>query len=71
MITAYGTIEENLKKLKTEMKKSIEEKQKNVIERLTTEMNDKKKTSWGYINSNWSFKLVDSTFIYRIWIQIM
>ena len=43
MITAYGTIEENLKKFKTEMKKSIEEKQKNVIERLTTEMNDKKK----------------------------
>ena len=33
--------EYNLKKPKTDIKKSIEEKYKNVIERLTTEMNDK------------------------------
>ena len=39
----YNITEDNLKKLKTEIKKSIEEKYKNVIERLTTEMNDKEK----------------------------
>ena len=36
-------MEDNIKKLKTEIKKSIEEKYKNVIERLTAEMNDKEK----------------------------
>ena len=34
---------DNLKKLKTETKKSIEEKYKNVIKRLITEINDKEK----------------------------
>ena len=42
-LTAYDVMEDNIKKLKTEIKKSIEEKYKNIIERLTTEMNDKEK----------------------------
>ena len=42
-LTAYDKINDNLKKLKTEVKKSVEGKYKNVIERLTTEMNDKEK----------------------------
>ena len=42
-LTAYDIIKDNLEKLKTEIKKTIEEKYKNVIERLTTEMNDKEK----------------------------
>ena len=41
-------IEDNLKKLKTEIKKPKEENNKNVIERLTTEMNDKKHVLWIY-----------------------
>ena len=41
-------IEDNLKKLKTEIKKQKEENYKNVIERLTTEMNDKKHVLWIY-----------------------
>ena len=36
-------MEGNRKKLKTEIKKSLDEKQKNVIERLATEMNDKER----------------------------
>ena len=36
-------IEDNLKKLKTEIKKSQEENYKDVIQRLTIEMNDKEK----------------------------
>ena len=53
----YDIIEGNRKKLKTEIKKSLEEKYKNVIERLTTEMNDKEKR-FVYIStltgvSNW------------------
>ena len=28
-----------------------------------------KNTSYGYINSNWSFNLVDGTFNDRIWIR--
>ena len=39
----YTIIEDNREKLKTEIKMSLEEKYKNVIERLTTEMNDKEK----------------------------
>ena len=40
----YGIIEDNLKKLKTEIKKKRkEENYENVIQRLTTEMNDKGK----------------------------
>ena len=39
----YHVIEENLKKLKTEIKKSKEENYKYGIERLATEMNDKEK----------------------------
>ena len=39
----YTIIEDNRKKLKIEIKKSLEEKYKNVIEKLTTEMNDKEK----------------------------
>ena len=35
--------EDNLKKLKTKIKKSIEEKYKSVIEKLTTKMNDEEK----------------------------
>ena len=42
-LTAYDIIEDNLKKLKTEIKKPIEEKCKNVIERLTKKMNHKEK----------------------------
>ena len=42
-LTAYNIIEYNLKKLKNEMKKSVEVKYKNIIERLTDEMNDKGK----------------------------
>ena len=38
----YDIIEDSLKKLKTEIKKSIEENYKNVIKRSTAEMNDKK-----------------------------
>ena len=38
----YDIIEGSLKKLKTEIKKSIEENYKNVIKRSTAEMNDKK-----------------------------
>ena len=45
------------------------------MQRRHRKMNDRnerqRKTSCGYINSNWSFKLVDSTFSYRIWIQII
>ena len=44
----YDIIKDNLKKLKTEIKKSKKKKKKkktykNVTERLTTEMNDKEK----------------------------
>ena len=39
----YDIIEDNRKKLKTEIKTSLEEKYKKVIERLTTETNDKEK----------------------------
>ena len=39
----YDITEDNLKKLKTEIRKSVEGKYKNFIERLTTEMNDKEK----------------------------
>ena len=39
----YDIIEDNLKKLKTEIKKSIKEKCKNVTQRLITEINDKEK----------------------------
>ena len=39
-LTAYDNMD---KKVNTEIKNSIEEKQKNAIERLTTEMNDKEK----------------------------
>ena len=42
-LKAYDIMEDNIKKVKTEIKKSVEEKYKNVIERLTTEMNDKEK----------------------------
>ena len=55
-LKAYDIIEDNLKKLKTEKKKSIEEKYRNVIENES-----QRKTSCGYINSKWSFILVDST----------
>ena len=40
----YDIIKENLKKLKIEKKKSKEEKCKNVIERLTAELNNKEKS---------------------------
>ena len=53
----YTIIEDNRKKLKIEIKKSLEEKYKNVIEKLTTEMNDKEKryvdTSTLAVVSNW------------------
>ena len=62
-LTAYDIIDDNLKKLKTEIKKSIEEKYKSV-----TENELQRKTSCGYISSKWSFILVDSTSNYRIWI---
>ena len=39
----YDIIEDNLKKLKTEIKKSKGENYKNVTGRITTEMNDKEK----------------------------
>ena len=39
----YDIIGDNLKKIKTEIKKSIEENYKDVIERSATEMNDKEK----------------------------
>ena len=42
-LAAYDIMEDNIKKLKTEIKKSIEEKYKIVTEALTTEMNDKEK----------------------------
>ena len=42
-MTSYDVIEDNLKKLKTGTKKSKEENYKNVIKRLTTEMNGKEK----------------------------
>ena len=42
-MTSYDVIEDNLKKLKTGTKKSKEENYKNVIRRLTTEMNGKEK----------------------------
>ena len=42
-LTAYDIMEDNKKKLKTEIKRAIEEKYKNVIERLKTEINDKEK----------------------------
>ena len=62
---------DNLKKLKTEIKKSIEEKYKNVVKRLTARNEWQRKMSCGYINRDWSFKLVDSTSSYRIWIRII
>ena len=69
----YDIIEGNLKKLKTEIKNSKKENYKNAIERLITEMKDKEwqrmTKSCEYINSNWSFKLVDVTSNYRIWIR--
>ena len=67
----YDTIKDSLQKFKTEIKKSKEENYQNAIERLITEMNDKRKRSCGYIKSNWSFKLVHRTSSYRIWIQII
>ena len=60
----------NLKKLKTEIRKLIEEKYKNAMESLTTEMNDKEKRLVD-INSNWSIRLTDSTSNYRIWIRVI
>ena len=42
-MTSYDVIEDNLKKLKTETKKSKEENYKNIIKRLTTETNGKEK----------------------------
>ena len=42
-LTAYDITEDNIKKFESEIKKSMEEKHKNAIERLTTEMNDKEK----------------------------
>ena len=42
-LTAHDIMEDNIKKVKTEIKKPIEEKYKNAIERLTTEINDKEK----------------------------
>ena len=39
----YNIHEDNLKKLKTNIKKSKEENYKKIIERITTEMNDKEK----------------------------
>ena len=65
-LTAYDIIEDSLKKLKPEIKKSIEEKYKNVIKNES-----QRKTACGYISSKWSFILVDSTFNYRIWIRII
>ena len=59
--------EDNLKKPKTEIKKSKKKNYENVVRRLSTEMNEKK-TSCEYIDSNWNFKLVD--FNYRILIRI-
>ena len=44
----YDIIEDSLKKLKTEIKKSIEENYKNVIERSAAEINDKKIFLWTY-----------------------
>ena len=45
----YDIIVDSLKKLKTEIMKSLEGKYKNVIERLTTGMNDTKKNAlWIY-----------------------
>ena len=53
----YTIIEDNRKKLKTEIKKSYEGKYENVTEKLTTEMNDKEKsyvdTSTLAVASNW------------------
>ena len=65
-LTACDIIEENLKKLKTEIKKLVEEKYKNTIENES-----QRKMSCGYINFKWSFILADSTFNYRIWIRII
>ena len=39
----YDIIEDNLKKLNSEIKKSIEKKYKSVIERLATKIKDKEK----------------------------
>ena len=65
-LTAYDIIEDSLKKLKPEIKKSIGEKYKNVIKNES-----QRKTSCGYINSKRSFILVDSTSNYRIWIRMI
>ena len=67
----YDLIEDNLKKLKTEIKKSLEEKYKKIQKKINNRNEWQKKTSCGYINPNWSFKLVDSTSIYRISIRII
>ena len=42
-MTSYEIIEDNPEKLKTETKKSKEKNYKNVIKKLTTEMNGKEK----------------------------
>ena len=62
----YTIIEDNLRKLKTEIKMSLEEKYKNGIERLTTEMNDKEKcyvdASTLAVVSNWLTLLSNTEF---------
>ena len=62
----YTIIEDNRKKLKTEIKMSLEEKYQNDIERLTTEMNDKEKryvdTSTLAVVSKWLTLLSNTEF---------
>ena len=59
-------MEDNRNKLKTEIKMSLEEKYKNLIERLTTEMNDKEKryvdTYTLAVVSNWLTLLSNTEF---------
>ena len=62
----YTIIEDKRKKLKTEIKMSLEEKYQNDIERLTTEMNDKEKryvdTSTLAVVSKWLTLLSNTEF---------
>ena len=70
-LTAYDIIEYNLKKLKNEMKKINRSKIQKYNRKINRWNEWQRKTSHGYINSNWSFKLVDSTSNYRIWIRMI
>ena len=68
-LTAHDIIEYNL--TQNWDKKSIRRKIQKRNQKINNRNKWQRKTSCGYISSNWSFKLVNSTSNYRIWIWII